>query len=29
MKKIKTPKKIIILKNENKTKLIEQALVQG
>lgn len=29
MKKIKTPKKIIILKNKNKTKLIEQALVQG
>lgn len=28
MKKTKTPKKII-LKNKNKTKLIEQALVQG
>lgn len=29
MKKNKNTKKIIILKNKNKTKLIEQALVQG
>lgn len=29
MKKNKNNKKIIILKNKNKTKLIEQAVVQG